>query len=66
VIPCAGPGNHPGIEHGQGLSGPAKAELSLAQAAAAVMPPLDWARSATPEELAEAEADGWAAGVADD
>jgi hypothetical protein len=38
----------PEIEHGQGLSGPAKAELSLAQAAAAVMPPLDWARPATP------------------
>jgi hypothetical protein len=59
----------PEIEHGQGLSGPAKAELSLAQAAAAVMPPLDWARPATPEELAEAEADGWdpeTAGVAGD
>ena len=42
------------------------------QAAAAVMPPLDWARLATPEEDAEADGlaladacDGWAEGVAD-
>jgi hypothetical protein len=50
----------------QGLSGPEKAELSLAQAAAAVMPPLDWARPLMPvadaDGLADAEADELAAG----
>jgi hypothetical protein len=41
---------------GQGLRGPEKAPLSAVQAAAAVMPPLDWARPVTPE----AEAEGFA------
>ena len=49
----------------QGLSGPEKAELSLAQAAAAVMPPLDWARPLIPvadaDGLADPEADELAA-----
>ena len=44
----------------QGLSGPVKAELSLAQLAAAVMPPFDWASVLIPEgdALGLAEADG--------
>jgi hypothetical protein len=67
-----GPGVRAGPAWGQGLSGPEKAELSLAQAAAAVMPPLDWARPLIPVadadglavagELADAEADELAAG----
>ena len=49
----------PGAGGHQGLSGPAKAELSLAHGAAAVMPPFDWARLLTPEaeELALGAAD---------
>ena len=42
----------------EGLSGPEKAEPSAVHAAAAVIPPLDWARLATPD--ADAEADGLA------
>jgi hypothetical protein len=44
----------------QGLSGPENAEPSLAQVAAAVMPPLEAARPLTDTEglgLAEADAD---------
>src|SRR5690349_25145776 len=49
---------------GYGLRGPPKAALSALQAAAAVMPPLAWARPATPEAGAEGLAEEEAGGLA--
>src|SRR5689334_2951525 len=66
-----------GWTRGYGLRGPPKAALSALQAAAAVMPPLAWARPDTPEADGEAEgftepegladedgSEAWAVGVA--
>ena len=76
-ITTTGAPSRAAASEGQGLSGPAKAELSAAQAAAAVMPPFCWARPVTPREaegwavgvaegwLPDADADGWAADVAE-
>jgi hypothetical protein len=67
VIPRRPPIRVAGRAPRQGLSGPAKAELSLAQGAAAVMPPFAWARLLIPEPdgLAPGEADALVLAEAD-